>query len=280
MAICWWSDHSPDTHPINLSCPGGEETHSSILACRILWTEEDGGLDPWDRKRVGHDLATKQPKFIPTWFHLTWATCSPSPTRVVSTHPACLPMSCMHCMSLLKTIVWRSVSHLSSMCMYISFQIPWATFHFTDSTLPAPRTHFFFLIFGAWIHMIKLPDSNRGVLTLKARYVMATEGVRSCYHKQITEASHWLAVSVRDPPLLTLESNIQTTADLICLPCICVRLILSNSSLTPSISDMLSHKLVVSLHPLGNASFSLYPSCLTLCSPRIRCAHMQSLASD
>ena len=47
------------------------ETHSSILAWRIPWTEEDGELDPWDRKRVGLDLAPKQPKFIPTWFHLT-----------------------------------------------------------------------------------------------------------------------------------------------------------------------------------------------------------------
>lgn len=148
--------------------------------------------------------------------------------------------------------------------------------NFRDSTLPAPRTHFFFLIFGAWIHMIKLSDSNRGVLIVEARYVMATEGVRSCYYKQITEASHCLAVSLRDPPLLTLESNIQTTADLICFRCICFRLILSDSCLTPSISDMPSHKLAVSLHPLGNASFSLYPSCLTLRSPRIRCAHMQS----
>ena len=52
---------------------------------------------------------------------------------------------------------------------------------------------------------------------------MAAEGVRSCSHKQITEASHCLAVSLRDPPLLTLESNIQTTTDLICFPCICVR---------------------------------------------------------
>ena len=66
--------------------------------------------------------------------------------------------------------------------------------------------------------MIKLSDSNRGVLTLEARYVMAAEGVRSCSHKQITEASHCLAVSLRDPPLLTLESNIQTTTDLIYFP--------------------------------------------------------------
>ena len=278
MAVCWWSDHSPDTHPINLSCPGGEETHSSILAWRILWAEEDGGLDPWDRKRVGYDLATKQPKFIPTWFHLTWATCSPLPNKSCQ-HSPCLSSHVLYALYVFAQDYCLKICLSSFFHMRVYF-FPDPLGNFPDSAHPAPRTHFFFLIFGAWIHMIKLPDSNRGVLTLKARYAMATEGVGSCYHKQITEASHWLAVSVRDPPLLTLESNIQTTADLICLPCICVRLILSNSSLTPSISDMLSHKLVVSLHPLGNASFSLYPSCLTLCSPRIRCAHMQSLTSD
>ena len=32
-------------------------THSTILAWKIPWTEEAG---LWGRKRVGHDLATKQ----------------------------------------------------------------------------------------------------------------------------------------------------------------------------------------------------------------------------
>ena len=35
-------------------------THSSILAWEIPWTEEPGGLQSRDWKRVGHDLATKQ----------------------------------------------------------------------------------------------------------------------------------------------------------------------------------------------------------------------------
>jgi len=35
-------------------------TQSSILTWEILWTEESGGLSPWDRKGVRHDLATKQ----------------------------------------------------------------------------------------------------------------------------------------------------------------------------------------------------------------------------
>ena len=41
---------------------GGEDplekemaTHSTILACRIPWTEEPGGLQSMDLQRVGHD---------------------------------------------------------------------------------------------------------------------------------------------------------------------------------------------------------------------------------
>ena len=32
----------------------GRETHSSILAWRIPWTEEPGGLQPIVSQRVGH----------------------------------------------------------------------------------------------------------------------------------------------------------------------------------------------------------------------------------
>ena len=35
-------------------------THSSILAWKIPWTEEPGGLQFMGLQRVGHDLATKQ----------------------------------------------------------------------------------------------------------------------------------------------------------------------------------------------------------------------------
>ena len=38
----------------------GTATHSSILAWRISWTEEPGGL-----QRVGHNLATKSPPLPP-----------------------------------------------------------------------------------------------------------------------------------------------------------------------------------------------------------------------
>ena len=33
----------------------GMATHSSILACRIPWTEEPGGLQPMGSQRVGHN---------------------------------------------------------------------------------------------------------------------------------------------------------------------------------------------------------------------------------
>ena len=49
------------------SIPGSEDplekgmtTHSSILAWRIPWTEEPGGLHSIGSRRVGHDWATKQ----------------------------------------------------------------------------------------------------------------------------------------------------------------------------------------------------------------------------
>ena len=35
-------------------------THSSILAWRIPWTEEPGGLQSMGLKSIGHNLATKQ----------------------------------------------------------------------------------------------------------------------------------------------------------------------------------------------------------------------------
>ena len=33
----------------------GMATHSSILAWRITWTEEPGGLQPQGSQRIGHD---------------------------------------------------------------------------------------------------------------------------------------------------------------------------------------------------------------------------------
>ena len=36
----------------------GMATHSSILAWRVPWTEEPGGLQPMGSQRLGHDRAT------------------------------------------------------------------------------------------------------------------------------------------------------------------------------------------------------------------------------
>ena len=44
------------------------ETHLCILAWRIPWTEELGGLQPMESQRVGHNWAAKQP-----WQRLTQA---------------------------------------------------------------------------------------------------------------------------------------------------------------------------------------------------------------
>ena len=38
-------------------------THSSILAWKIQWTEEPGGLQSIGSEKVGHNLATKQQQY-------------------------------------------------------------------------------------------------------------------------------------------------------------------------------------------------------------------------
>ena len=37
----------------------GMAAHSSILAWRILWTEEPGGYSPWGCRSIKQDLVTK-----------------------------------------------------------------------------------------------------------------------------------------------------------------------------------------------------------------------------
>ena len=46
-----------ETQVLSLEDPLEKEmaTHSSILAWRIPWTEEPGGLQPMGLQRVGHD---------------------------------------------------------------------------------------------------------------------------------------------------------------------------------------------------------------------------------
>ena len=43
-------------------------THSSILAWRIPWTEEPGGLRSMGLQRVRHDLVTKQQQLLQLTF--------------------------------------------------------------------------------------------------------------------------------------------------------------------------------------------------------------------
>ena len=49
-------------------------TYSSFLAWGTLWTEGLVVYSPWDRKRVGHDLATKQQQQMCNKLHKTKAT--------------------------------------------------------------------------------------------------------------------------------------------------------------------------------------------------------------
>ena len=44
----------------------GNGTHSSILAWKIPWIEEPGGIQSTVSQRAGHNLATKQQKFDQT----------------------------------------------------------------------------------------------------------------------------------------------------------------------------------------------------------------------
>ena len=52
----------------------GMATHSGILAWRIPWTEEPGGLQSIRLQRVGHDLATKPPLFRTLKLHTELGT--------------------------------------------------------------------------------------------------------------------------------------------------------------------------------------------------------------
>ena len=48
-------------------------THSSVLAWKILWTEEPGRLQSMGSKRVRHDLVTEHKRELKNM--LPWGTC-------------------------------------------------------------------------------------------------------------------------------------------------------------------------------------------------------------
>ena len=50
-------------------------THSSILAWRIPWTEEPGGLQLKRSQRVGHDWANKHTHHIIFLFYVKYSAC-------------------------------------------------------------------------------------------------------------------------------------------------------------------------------------------------------------
>ena len=63
---------------------GGEDpleedmtTHSSLLAWRVPWTEEPGGLQSMGSQRVGHDLPAKR-KFNQIAMNLGWGALKPT----------------------------------------------------------------------------------------------------------------------------------------------------------------------------------------------------------
>ena len=86
------------------------ETHSSILAWGIPWTEEPGGYSPWGQKRVWHKKAIKQ---CHRWYNLRlpWVCFGIQQSRF----SACLCARCpplplpTACTAVLPPIVWVSV---------------------------------------------------------------------------------------------------------------------------------------------------------------------------
>ena len=72
----------------------GVTTHSSVLACRIPWTEEPGGLQSMGLQRVGHNWALSL-----SLFSLTWGLFSPAsspetlPSPVSSSFYSRLPIT-------------------------------------------------------------------------------------------------------------------------------------------------------------------------------------------
>ena len=61
-------------------------THSSVLAWRIPWTEEPGGLQSMGLQRVRHDRATERADTLPSSFTLT-----PPPGHVSLYHKLYFP---------------------------------------------------------------------------------------------------------------------------------------------------------------------------------------------
>ena len=67
LKVCDAVKNLPDSAEDMSSIPGregplekGMAAHSSILACKIPWTEEPGGLQSMELQRIGCNLVTEQ----------------------------------------------------------------------------------------------------------------------------------------------------------------------------------------------------------------------------
>ena len=91
-------------------------THSSILAWKIPWTEEPGGLQSMGSQRVGHDLVTKPP---PPPTYVTGPGCIFNMDYMLSSSVCltiCNPMDCsppssfVHGISQARILEWVAIS--------------------------------------------------------------------------------------------------------------------------------------------------------------------------
>ena len=91
--------------------------HSSILAWRIPWTEEPGGLQSMQLQRVGNDLVTSTGVYhTATWIshRYTYVTPSWTPSHLPS-HP--IPLGCPRALTLgdllhVSNLHWSSILHM------------------------------------------------------------------------------------------------------------------------------------------------------------------------
>ena len=86
----------------------GMATHPSILAWRIPWTEEPGGLQPMGSQRVGHDWATNTFTF-PYTGSTAWATGPPRKSPVSFLRATVMSQSSLDPWHLAKQLVSREV---------------------------------------------------------------------------------------------------------------------------------------------------------------------------
>ena len=82
-------------------------THSSILAWRIPWTEEPGGLQSMGLQRVGHNWATNTTALVPLRCCVVFAVQqSESATHIHIFPPSWFPSHLGHNFSFLCTFYW------------------------------------------------------------------------------------------------------------------------------------------------------------------------------